>query len=69
MNMAVRLEDINKETETTLSIADSTAELLDRTDLQDIGRVRLRCLTGEVPVYTRAKTQNLSAADIDYLSF
>ena len=69
MNMAARLEDINKKTETTLSIVDSTAELLDRTDLHDLGRVRLRCLTGEVPVYTRAKTRNLSAADIDYLSF
>ena len=69
MNMAVLLEDINKETETTLSIADSTAEPHDRTDLQDIGRVRLLCLTGQVPVYTRAKTQNVFATDIVYLSF
>ena len=65
MNMAPRLEAINKETKTTLPIADSTAERLDRTDLQDVGSITLRGLTGEVPVYTLAETRNLSATDID----
>ena len=65
MYIAPRLEAIYKETTTTLPIADSTAERLDRTDLQDVGNIALRCLTGEVPVYTLAETRNLSAADID----
>ena len=65
MNMAPRLEALDKETKTTLPIADSTAERLDQTDLQDIGSITLRGLTGEVPVYTLVETQNLSATDID----
>ena len=65
MNMAPRLEALNKETKTTLPIADSTAGHLDRTDLQDVGSITLRGLTSEVPVYMLAGTRNLSATDID----
>ena len=65
MYIAPRLEAIYKETTTTLPIADSTAGLLDRTDLQDVGILKLRGLTGEVPVYTLAETRKLSATDID----
>ena len=65
MNMAPRLEAINKETKTTFPIADSTAKRLDRTDLQDADSITLRGLTGDVPVYTLAETRNFSATDID----
>ena len=65
MNMAPRLEALDKETETTLPIADSTAGHLDRTDLQGVGSITLRGLTSEVPVYMLAGTRNLSATDID----
>ncbi len=65
VNIAARLEAMNQETETTLLIAHSTAEQIDRPDLQDVDRVTLRGLTGEVPVYTIENTRNLSAADID----
>ena len=65
MNMAARLEAIYKETKTTLPIADSTAERLDRTDLQDADSITLRGRTGDVPVYTLAETRNFSATDID----
>ena len=61
MNMAPRLEAINKETITTFPIADSTTEGLDRTDLQDADSITLRGLTGDVPVYTLAETRNFSA--------
>ena len=65
MYIAPRLEAIFKENKTTLPIADSSAARLNRTDLQDVGSIKLRGLTGEVPVYTMVETQNLSATDID----
>ena len=65
MYIAPRLEAIFKENKTTLPIADSSAARLNRTDLQDVGGIKLRGLTGEVPVYTLVETQNLSATDID----
>ena len=65
MYIAPRLEAIFKENKTTLPIADSSAARLNRTDLQDVGSITLRGLTGEVPIYTLAETRNLSATDID----
>ena len=65
MYIAPRLEAIFKENKTTLPIADSSAARLNRTDLQDVGSIKLRGLPGEVPVYTLVETQILSATDID----
>lgn len=52
VNIAARLEAMNKEMQTSVLISQSTADRLTRSDLKDAGRVTLRGLSSETPVYT-----------------
>lgn len=52
VNMAARLEAMNKELNTKLLISQSTAEMTTGQDLENAGSVTLRGLSGETPVFT-----------------
>ena len=52
VNLAARLEAMNKEFGTRLLIAASTAALLERNDLVQVSEVEVRGLSGKHPVFT-----------------
>ena len=52
VNLAARLEAMNKEFETRILIAASTAALLERNDLVQVSEVEVRGLSGKHPVFT-----------------
>ena len=52
VNLAARLEAMNKELGTTLLVSESTAERLGRSDLSQVASVQVRGLSGERPVFT-----------------
>ncbi len=55
VNLAARLEAMNKQLQTRLLIAASTAELLQRTDLTQVAELEVRGLSGKHPVFTLAQ--------------
>lgn len=52
VNLAARLEALNKEYDTTLLVSQSTADLLIDSDLREIGQTEIRGLTEPVSLYT-----------------
>ena len=52
MNLAARLEAMNKELGTRLLVSESTAQCLDRPDLEPVASVEVRGLSGERPVFS-----------------
>lgn len=55
VNLAARLEAMNKQLGTRVLIAASTAALLERTDLAQVAEVDVRGLSGKHPVFTLAQ--------------
>ena len=52
VNLAARLEAMNKELGTRLLVSESTAQYLDRPDLEPVASVEVRGLSGERPVFS-----------------
>ena len=52
VNLAARLEAMNKELGTRLLVSESTAQCLDRPDLEPVASVEVRGLSGERPVFS-----------------
>jgi adenylate cyclase len=65
INLAARLEAANKALGTRVLIGARTAALAGRTELRDVGLVRLKGLAGAVRVYTPPKPGDAPASDYD----
>lgn len=63
VNLAARLESMNKELGTRLLISESTALAAGRDDLTEVARVQVRGLSGERPVFTVLAPHALAAGD------
>jgi len=63
VNLAARLESMNKELGTRVLISESTALAAGRDDLTEVARVQVRGLSGKRPVFTVSTAHALAAGD------